>query len=352
MNLYLCSTIRHFMLAVLKSLNEPDTQSTILLIVDQQKLQETDFDSSSLPSHIKIRFIHRKKTLASIYSGGTGNILKLAAVVGVRPTAGLQAYTRKKILPQLLGENHTPDFRLYLFNDRNRLARLLKLAVAQYSVIEDGLSNYYGVPLSILDQVKKLFSGSKRSLRYIGDSNRCQEILLLNQDKAPQEIAIKVKGIDFIKPKNVTKYCYPLFKVSECLGQKVETIIATQPISVGNLTETGFDLEIYRNLIQRLNSQHNNFVCKLHPRESIERYQSAFPEVHFIQGKIPLELMIFGSEKKLDILSIYSSAGMGFEKYCTRKTLIHEGEAERMAEVFESWRREHSKLDKRLSSIL
>ncbi|AJR07218.1 hypothetical protein C9J03_04760 [Photobacterium gaetbulicola] len=352
MNLYLCSTIRHLMLAVLKSLDEPQVAATILLIKDQQNLLEVDFDIEALPKNIDIQFVNRKQILSRAYCGLSGSLLKLAAVAGVKPTSRLQSYTRKKVLQQILGLQDISGLQLFLFNDRNRLSRLLKLSVNQYSVIEDGLSNYYGVPLSKFDKLKKIFSGNKNTLRYIGDSSRCLRIWLLNSDKAPREISDKVHNIDFINANNVIEYVYPLFKVTEGLDLTVDAIVATQPISVGKLTASNFDLEVYSALIEQLNKHQRRFICKLHPRESIERYQRAFPECTFLQGKIPLELLIFGADKKLDILSIYSSAGMGFEKYCTRKTLISENEAETMAEVFDSWRADRTELEKRLNYIL
>lgn len=352
MNLYLCSTIRHLMLAVLKALNEPHTQSIILLITDQQNLQEADFDVSALPKNVNIRFVNRKKILSNAYRGTAGVLLKCAAITGLRPFPSLKQYSRQKVLHQALGLNDTADFQLFLFNDRNRLARLLKLSVDSYSVIEDGLSNYYGVPLSYFDKLKQVFSGNKSTLRYIGDSSRCREIWLLNVDKAPKEISGKTRDINFIQPRNVTEFCYPLFKISESLDKSIDAIIATQPISVGNLTASNFDLNVYSDLIDHLKNKKKNFICKLHPRESIQRYQDALPGVKFIQGKIPLELLIFGAEKKLDILSIYSSAGMGFESYCTRKTLVNDTEAEVMADIFDTWRKDPAQLEQRLNSIL
>ncbi|WEM42436.1 glycosyltransferase family 52 [Photobacterium sp. DA100] len=352
MNLYLCSTIRHLMLAVLKSLDEPQVAATILLIKDQQNLREVDFDIEALPKNIDIQFVNRKQILSRAYCGLSGSLLKLTAVAGIRPTSSLQVYTRKKVLQQIFGLQDLSDLQLYLFNDRNRLSRLLKLAVNQYTVIEDGLSNYYGVPLSKFDKLKKIFSGNKNTLRYIGDSSRCSGIWLLNPDKAPRDIADKVHDIDFINAKNVSEYVFPLFKATGCLDPSADAIIATQPISVGNLTASNFDLEVYSELIEQLNKHQRRFICKLHPRESIERYQRAFPDCIFLQGKVPLELLIFGAKKKLDVLSIYSSAGMGFEKYCTRKTLINENEAEIMADVFDSWRTDRSELEKRLNNIL
>lgn len=58
-NLYLCSTIRDLLFALLRSIDTPDTESYILMIYDQQDIKANDFDLSFLPSYVKIQFIFR-----------------------------------------------------------------------------------------------------------------------------------------------------------------------------------------------------------------------------------------------------------------------------------------------------
>ncbi|MGB1975123.1 MAG: hypothetical protein ACPHQD_13895, partial [Vibrio toranzoniae] len=63
MNLYLCSTLRHFLFALLKSLKEVNQESRIIVVTDQQGLEPESFDLSILPSTITVKFTGRKKLL-------------------------------------------------------------------------------------------------------------------------------------------------------------------------------------------------------------------------------------------------------------------------------------------------
>ena len=70
MNMYLCSTLRHFLFALLKSLKESEQESRTIVVTDQQGLEPDSFDLSILPSTMTVKFIGRKKLLKEIYSSG------------------------------------------------------------------------------------------------------------------------------------------------------------------------------------------------------------------------------------------------------------------------------------------
>lgn len=352
MNIYLCSTVRHLMLSLLRSVDEPQQKSTILVIVDQQNLKVENFNLACLSQHIDVKFIYRKEILSSVYRGFSGVCLKVVATCNVKPIGWLKEHTRKVVIEKELMLSLPEQSSLFLFNDRNRLSRLLRLSFDSYSVLEDGLSNYSGMKLSIFDKLLNFFNGNKNKYRYIGDSSRCKDIWLLNVDKAPKEILFKAKSIDFIKTNNVKAFCHPFFKVDESLDDSINCIIATQPISVSGLTKSNYDLTIYRRLVELLNKKSKTYVFKVHPRECIDRYTKAFPEAIFIKSKVPLELIVCGLKNKATIYSIYSSAGMGFESFCTRKTIIDENEASYMVDVFDSWQKDENKLEDRLKNIV
>jgi len=357
MNIYLCSTVRNLLIALLRSIDTSDVESYILVICDQQGIKAQDYDLSYLPSHIKIQFIFRDEIRRRLDSNYAGRIIRSLASLKIKTSAQF----RKKIVRFILNDcmqtsilGDEANLSLFLFNDRNRIARLLRLAFSSYTVIEDGLANYYGSRLTFNDKLQNMIRRGGRERRYIGDDPRCREIYLLNPDSAPPEIRHKTKAIDFIKQTSITEICYGFFKRSSAtdIQQTFSCILATQPIAVGDLTKSDFDLLIYKKILTHLHDKGIHVVLKIHPREDPERYRNAFPSEQLIDGKVPLELLIFGASEPCDIFSIYSSAGMGFEQFCRRLTLINDEESAHMAEIFDAWRADVSLLDQRIAQLL
>jgi len=347
MDLYLCSTLRHLMFALLRALKSSEQESLIVMILDQQDLSAQQFDLSVLPNNVSVKFIKRKDLLGETYRGGIGFIHKLCATALV-PSSYFNNRTRELILERQFSIDKSRKINLFLFNDRNRLARLLRLTVKNYQVIEDGLSNYSGSEQSNIERL--LFR--KRQRRYIGDDHRCQSISLLNKESAPRTIKHKVNAIDFIDTSNVRKYLLSFFKLDlSNLSEFPKVLIATQPISLANMDSTGCDLKAYQELINHLDEKGVSYQIKVHPRESEEKYMNQFSQASFVDSKIPIELYLFSNEEKIDIVSIYSSAGMGFERFCNRVTLIQDNEAEEQEEIYQSWQTGLADLKERLSRL-
>lgn len=348
MNIYLCSTLRHFLFATLKSLSVRDELSHIIVITDQQGLDPNHFELSALPSTISVKFVERKQILDSVYNGPLGLIHKLFATANIS-SQFFQERTLKKLdkCDLLNSEYGLKDTTLYLFNDRNRLARLMRLAFVEYEVIEDGLSNYTGSELSFAER----YVLNKKGRRFIGDDKRCCAIHLLTPKLAASQLAPKVKQINFISHINVNSFIYPLFKVDKSEVSIPEVIIATQPISIGNMSESECDITVFQKMVDYLKINNHSYAFKVHPRENEMKYMDAFPDAHFIESKIPLELLVFSSCESPTVLSIYSSAGMGFEEYCKRATLIKDDEAEQQADIYAQWQKDLVDVDKRLEEI-
>lgn len=357
MNIYLCSTVRNLLFAQLKALDEPGQKSCILMIYDQQNISIDNYDLSSLPDHVQVKFIRRKDIRKQLDRRLSGRILRLLAVLNIR--TGVQFRRRIKTwlfndLLKNLGLVAAEVGQLFLFNDRNRVARLLRLAFADYAIIEDGLSNYSGKKLRAGEALWHVLTGNRSKKSYLGDDKRCHTIFLLNPKSSPEVLRSKVRPVTFIDSRNIAEVCCNFFRFQPVAGRGsvFSTILATQPIAVGQLTASGFDLVIYRKLLAQLQAKGAQVALKVHPREDLERYRQAFPDYQLVESKIPLELMIFGAEDKCDIVSIYSSAGMGFEQYCRRLTLIKDQESEQMQAVFDAWRKNADSLERRINALL
>lgn len=349
MNIYLCSTVRHLLFSLLKALSQPEQKQVIFMITDQQNIDENNYDKTSLPNHVEVIFIKRQAIRKKLYRGLSGNILKLLANFNAQLPMKLQQKLTFKLFHETLrlnaSEAQLNSANLFLFNDRNKISRLFRLAFKQYSLVEEGFGNYRGFKFKPFEKIINKMMLSKKKMRYFGDNTLCQSIYLLTPEKAPLYIQHKVQKITFINSELVNKYCLPFFKYS--LKQQYQTILATQPLAA-----TAIDLIAYQAVIQKLAKDNISVALKPHPSEDISRYQATFENIDIIDAKIPLELIIFGAKNKANIISLYSSAGMGFEQYCDRYNLIKDNELSDLNTLFASWRADNSLIDKRISELL
>ena len=349
MNIYLCSTVRHLLFSVLKALDEANDTHTIFMICDQQNIDALQFDINALPDHIKVQFVLRQQIRKTLYSGISGKIRKLMANFNVTTTHQQQNTIAVQLFNKYfnlgLNQSDLNSRKLFLFNDRNRMSRLFRLAFCEYTLIEEGLANYGGIKLKTVEKVAAFFSSNKKEIRYFGDDKRCKAIYLINPEKAPAALRSKVQEINFIKKENINNYCTAFFKISE--SANYGCILATQP-----LVHTHIDMKIYQKIIASCLKNKISIAIKPHPSEDISRYQELLPDIPLIKSKLPLELVIFGSPKKCHILSIYSTVGIGFEKYCHRHNVIKDNEHDKIQEFTAEWQHTIDSVDKRIAGLI
>lgn len=355
MDIYLCSTVRNLLFALLSSLSKDLRTTYIILVTDQQDIDVENFDLNSLPEHIKLIFIKRADINKQLGQTIKGKLLKTISMFNIVTTSWLRTYFSTILFKHLvhinLPINTLLASNLYLFNDRNKFARLLRLGFKDYSVIEDGLSNYRGVKFKLFEKFLHALMFNKQPKRYLGDNKRCKNIYLLNIIKAPVYIKHKVIKIDFISSELINKYCIDFFKAHE-ISQTSQYILATQPISIVNFSKLNYDLIVYEKILEYLKNKNIDCVMKIHPREKKQRFIDNFPETQLIESKIPLELMLFNNKNKSQIISIYSTAGMGFEEFCHRITLIEDDEAHNINAILASWKDDSTIIDRHIERQL
>jgi hypothetical protein len=346
MNIYLCSTVRHLLFSLLKALSSPNQKHTVFMISDQQNIDAQQFDQSVLPENLQVQFVLRQQIRQTFYSGTRGKIIKLMANFNVSTTHQQQ----NKIAVQLFNQNfylcmnkiELESRELFLFNDRNKMSRLFRLAFCEYTLIEEGLANYGSIKLKTIEKAAAFFSSNKRKMRYFGDDKRCKAIYLINPEKAPSALQKKVKNINFIKAENIRDYCKAFFKSPEI--DNYDCILATQP-----LAHSKVDMQIYQKIINACLAHNLSIAIKPHPCESITRYQEKIPNIVLINAKLPLEVVLFGTPQKTTVLSIYSTAGIGFEKYCQRECVIKDHESDKIPQLFHDWQQDITSVEPRIA---
>jgi len=349
MEVYLCSTVRHLLFSLLKALSQPEKKQIIFMICDQQNINENNFDKTQLPEHVQVIFIKRKTIRNNLYNDFQGQCIKILANFNIQLIDSIQQRIAIKLFNQTLGlslsKSQLSSSELFLFNDRNKMSRLFRLAFSTYILIEEGLANYGGIKLKKIEKIISFFSFNKRKMRYFGDDKRCKSIYLIAPEKSPLTIRSKTHEINFIEANNINKYCLPFFKILK--SQSYHFILATQP-----LEHTGIDMQIYQKIIKVCLKNGMSIAIKPHPKEDTRRYQYLLPNIPLIESKVPLELVIFGSSQKTHLISLYSTVGVGFEKYCKRHNIIKDNELERIQELTTNWQQDISLVDRRISKLI
>ena len=112
---------------------------------------------------------------------------------------------------------------------------------------------------------------------------------------------------------------------------------------------------IWMLLLQPINYCHRNnlnYAFKLHPKESIEEYLNYYPDAYYLPIKQPLELIVLNCSKAPTVVSINSTAGLGFERFCNRVPLIPDTETSRFAEIMCEWEKHPDNLKSKIKELL
>ncbi len=340
-SVYICSTLRHLLFSLARA-SSKDEQSLIIFFVDYQGISQDAINTRSLPSNIKLVLLERSYITNSLKNSFVGKYLLVAALRGL-PFNSITMKMLKKELTRLtpINEESFDNVQLFLFNDNNKMSRLFKLLSPSYEIIEDGIGNYLKVAVKGAKRYIRLISGKTKNFWIFGESPRCKKINVLYPDKLPTEVKHKGAPIDFLRHGLDLKLINDVFKFSPLLNGEENIIIATQPKSkriLSLLSRDDFFISIYKEVEKHYKNKGVNVKIKLHPSESIASYSKYFGEDQFLSVKHPLELELLNNPNKKNIVvSINSSAGLGFEKFCVRKTLTKDGDMDHFCDSIVAW---------------
>ncbi|CAH6811293.1 Polysaccharide biosynthesis protein CpsK(V) [Vibrio chagasii] len=355
-NLYICSTVRHVMLSVFHAVKS-NKHSTIVLFNDYQNIPSTLINIYNLPSNINIIFASRDELTSEIKRKGLiGKFIIKSSMLGLRiPNilkSALTSYVNnyKNIIPYL------GSYELFVFNDDNKMSRLFRLLVPTYKMIEDGMRNYIEIPVN--SPVKKVFrklKGYPSKAMIMGEKKDCLEIHLLSPEKSPLKIKDKVKKLTLSKSGHAVEVVSELFQVDNYKNEKRTIILATQPTSKENalrFQDINFVKKVYQNIYQQAVSAGYDVVLKLHPSEPKGDYNKLFEGVKQLPSKLPVELFLMMSNKKMGIVSLFSSVGMGLEEYCDVFQILKQTEIAETINTLVGFEQNPEELDLRIKQVL
>lgn len=327
MNIYICSTVRHLLFALCRANRNRHEQHHLLFFADYQHVTLRDWNIANLPANTHLVDLERcefrrrlEQTLAGRVSYQYSRTL-FAAPAGIQqPVIDTLAAFAPELAAQLRLQ---PPVALWLFNDRNRMARLFRLLSPTFRVIEDGESNYLLYRVPWWKRPLRLLLGQPLRQRAIGDDPRCAEIWVSHPECLPDPIRSKGRAIDFLEGALTAAFIRQIMgrnMLPDVTGRSV--VLATQPID-GMATMPVADKQaIYGTIVEFLERHSLDVILKLHPAERPADYEFLQRRVTAAPAKFPVEALLMSAVTPPLLLSVSSSAGLGFERFCKRIRLI------------------------------
>jgi hypothetical protein len=325
-NIYICSTVRHLLFSLCRANHENQQQHHILFYADYQQASLSDWDFTHLPSNIHIYELSRREFRKQLKATRFGRLSYFFAMRQFPAPYWLHqpvSSTLKKLTPQLAQSMEAvPEFRLWLFNERNKMARVFRLLAPKFSDIEEGEGNYHEWSIPWWKAPARIMRGLPPGYRVFGDDPNCEEVWAIDPERLPPSIEGKSRQIDFLHGQDSLDLIAKIFGET---GLATETndavILATQPLEKVPGVELEDKQQIYAQIVTYLQNQGREVILKIHPVENSVDYVFLADRTISTHGKLPIEAIVLGSKKPILIVSVCSTAGLGFEKFCNRITL-------------------------------
>ncbi|WP_169628085.1 glycosyltransferase family 52 [Ferrimonas senticii] len=340
MHLYICTTPRHLLFALLRSLRHPQVTSRVLFFSREFESDQERWQTNVLPNHIQFSLVPLKSFKHGLFKSPRG--LKL--LLDNRFNHVASEAQNNFLLRYLAKYDHNPELvsgrnlGLFVFNDRNPVSRLFIQLVETYNCIEDGEGNYINHQLSRCKRfLRKL--NKKPTDRVFSENPRCKSNLVIFPEKVPLRVKSKTFPIDFLDAGKNKGLLLSFFKLTQAITTgKQSIILLTQPFRPQDLSKK-LRIELYQKMAEEMYKQGFHVILKPHPRDHLKDYESV-PRELTLDHKMPMEIILLGSESKPLLFSICSSTGIGFEEYCTTLKLIENdffGAIERWSNDQDKW---------------
>lgn len=302
-NLYICHTIYHLYITIIKKLiNNQDIDIV---------LSDTIYNCVEL----------KEKLLKFNISD---NIFIIEESKIKLPARGLSVYDKinhnKKIagvLSKYIEFEPNNYDHIYIYNDSTKIGMYLISNKLEYKLIEDGLNSFKNI-----DKLwYKKYSFKSKVLGYLnlnilfwGESKYCKSIEVneIKDLKIPLKKVIELDRGNLIKKlsNENKKIIWDIFVKSDTLEEVINEksiIILTQPLFQDNLVKSeSYQKNLYKTIIDKYSNSNSNIIIKPHPRDKVE-YN--FENCTIMDKMIPIEALNFNKNIKVDkVITVFSTA--------------------------------------------
>jgi len=333
MNFYICSTVRHFLFALLKACSETDETHHILFFSDFQATSLDAWNLSNLPANITVHEGNRRKFRARLTETTRGKLFYFLALRNLWAPAFLEEAFFGTL--DHLHSDIAQPFRnasprsLWLFNERNKMARVFRLVNQDFFLIEEGSGNYHYFTKRFWRWPGRALLGRPFNKLSFGEDRRCRKILVSYPDKVPPYVRHKAEKLKFLDTPESKQKVREIFEHAIDFNTLSGSIIlATSPLDEIDNIDKENKLALYTLVFETLSDLGFRSVLKLHPREDPRDYDSIVELTYTVPEKFPLEVIILLSDEPVTVVSFFTSAGIGLEPYFTLVELCNRSDSE------------------------
>jgi len=320
MNFYICSTVRHFLFALLKAFSETDETHHILFFSDFQATSLDAWNLSNLPANITVHEGNRREFRARLTRTTRGKLFYFLALRNLWAPALLEEafFSTLEDLHADIAQafrNANPR-NLWLFNERNKMARAFRLVNQNFFLIEEGSGNYHYFTKSVWRWPGRFLLGRPFNKLSFGEDRRCRKILVSYPDKVPSYVRHKAEKLEFLDTPESKQKVREMFEDAIDFNTLSGAIIlATSPLDEIHNIDKEKKLALYKLIFETLSDLGFRSVLKLHPREDPRDYELIADSIYTVPEKLPLEIIILLSDQPVTVVSFFTSAGIGLEPY-------------------------------------
>jgi hypothetical protein len=357
-NVYVCSTVRHLLFAVLQAAHRSDEQHQILLFTDYQDAGLEHWDLSALPANARVVPLERAALRTALQSDRTGRMASFFAMRGWPAPPALRRRVQRalhEVAPAVAASWSQPVLpQLWLFNERNKMARLFRLLQPRFALLEEGEGNYTRISMPWWKWPVRALQGLPPRVRQFGEARNCTALWVLYPERLAAGLRHKAHAIEFLHSAAARELMQRLFGASLPQGFATATVIlATQPLEIVAGVTVSAKQGFYTQLVEVLLARNERVILKAHPAESGADYSRIDARVMRTVDALPLEVLLLASPRRLRIVSVISTAGLGFEAYCERIKLCPEGtDTAGFAAALRHWLQHPDELRARLTERL
>jgi hypothetical protein len=332
-NLYICSTVKHALFALMRANHHLEEKHLILYFYDFQDAHLSLEETRNQAEHCQVVQLEHIALKNQLQATVLGRAIYFCAMRNLP----IGSSVRKKLIDiitqvtpelkaaELLSNSH----RLWLFNQRNRMSRLFRLLSRTFHIIEDGESNYFPKIVPAWKRPARLLLGLPVKHRYYGEDKRCKEIWVQDMGRLPEYIRDKGRRIDFIDTTAARTAAAILFGSQAALDDNQPiAILATQRLEVYKGASLDGKLALYRMTVRHLQNAGYKVYLKPHPAEDQSEYNSFSEDSSILDNNVPLEVYLCNMTQPALLVSMFSAAGLGFENICRRLPLIEKNHLE------------------------
>lgn len=310
--LYICHTIYHIYITLIKEINFNNNIDIIL----SDNIPKCDYFKERLSNSKIFNNITIVKESLIDNNIKYNNILeKITYNRNVRKNISKYVQIEKEVYDDI-----------YIFNDNTKIGYYLITSLIKYNLIEDGLNS-----LTIIDKyIDVNYSRKIRILSFLnlyilcyGQSLQCKSIEVNNKEglKIPNRKIVELPREQLLLKlsEENKKDIYSIFinrnSINIIEGRKKNSVLLlTEPLYIDKRVETEEEqINIYSDIINNYIKENENIFIKAHPRD-YTNYLKLNKNITIIEKDIPMEVLNFNSNITFDkVITITSTAINGIQ---------------------------------------